>query len=385
MVLILETPTILTISRLLQQGGTITLEHLSLWTRTLTSLQHRESALYRKEPGSHEWPTLQTHFNVILMHFVHHVAGQPPPNNHSARLYELTTENVRDISRSTIDKVWSILEESGRQPLESLEKLVATLCLWQGVVNTVDNLAHYINRYYAPHHRLPHVKQVAEQALVNSWTESLNTHDGTLAKDLLNHLGNVATTLNHQERALLLEAWKACEILRGFGPDQVPDGWTSTYETFFLLTPVFTPILDAAKEEQEAALQFDEAPREETIMIVSLDGRRFPMAAGCHFVASSGFLTRLQLRAGDVVKLNVGSDMMEKAIEFYNMDEIEALPEIHRPLIVGLEDIVGERYWNFVSVLAQHELFELIRVASLLYFKKLLNLTCAAVTFSHSE
>ena len=186
-------------------------------------------------------------------------------------------------------------------------------------MDTVDNIAHHVNGNYARRQNVPHVKQAAAEDSVNAGNESLSMHDDGRTQDLLQVLGNVdATALDRQDRALFLEAWEACETLQGLGPDQVPNGGTSTYETFVEFKPRFTAIVDAANEEQQASTQGNETS-EKPITIVSLDSQKFTMAVGCHFVVSIAFLTRLRLQAGDVIKPDVKSNVTSKAIEFYDM------------------------------------------------------------------
>jgi S-phase kinase-associated protein 1 len=386
MVLILEPPVIITMSRLSdllqKESKAISGEHASLWRKALASLPNRESALYRKSENNNEdsWPTLQPRFNVTLMRFLYDMSTQQP-DNHSACMYESTTNYLEQFSKDTVTRFWSTLEEGGKQQsFERLRELASIWREWHGVVRTVDNLASYLNRYYAPHSSLPLIKQAAERALMDSWSESLNSHDAAATAALLEHLGNVATTLRSpEERSLILEAWEACETLRSYGPGHIPDEWRATSVTYVRVSATIEPVLDAVRREREASSQSRDPTSEKPITVVSLNGQKFAMPIGCHFLQSSGFLTRLHLRAGDVVKLNESSNMMEKALEFSRMEEAQPYPEIEVPLRATIEEIVGETYGNYLSTLSQGELFELLLFANLLDIKRLVDLISAKV------
>jgi len=156
---------------------------------------------------------------------------------------------------------------------------------------------------------------------------------------------------------------------------------TSTYEAYVRLLPAFENVLNKAREEQQAAADLQQQQNKEKayVAIVTCDNHKFSMPSDCHFLQSSGFLTRLHLQAGDVLKLTITASFMEKALEFYSMDEKQPFPELPRSLPMNHEEIVGESYWGLISALTPKELAKFIADTNLLGFSKLLDFGCFAL------
>lgn len=80
------------------------------------------------------------------------------------RLYtRQARESLTELANNVVSSFWSTLEAARNNKillLEHLAELVATWQKWQGIVETVDSLASYLNRYYVRHHSLLSVTRI---------------------------------------------------------------------------------------------------------------------------------------------------------------------------------------------------------------------------------
>jgi hypothetical protein len=272
---------------------------------------------------------------------------------------------------------------------------------WKGIVNTVNDLANYLDRYYVPHHSLPSIAQAAEGAFVQVLRVSLSGHDCATARALVEQFGSTAIQSKlGAHLALLSEVLDACKKLRSYNQarhlprhEQEPlsEQCVAVYETYARVEAELESIMAAATNKSSAVTTessslnhqdaIEDTLERKPITIVCIGGQKFSVAAGGHFLVCSGFLSRLHLRAGDLIWLNLKPAIMEKVLEFYAMDELDPMPELPMPLQREVRELLGERYWNFVQPLPHPVLFELVSAANLLHCQRLLDLTCATTAF----
>lgn len=416
MVELVNPPVLVAMLRLMEVKRIIDLEEgASLWTTALQSLKSRDCPLYRKEDkatGAEEqkpiWPTLQPQFNVILMRFLHDLANQRDPANGSGTMYNSTCAFLTELAGETVQKFWSTLESPKSYDgspdghfLKQLNELVNVWRYWKGIVNTVNDLANYLDRYYVPHHSLPSIAQAAEGAFVQVLRVSLSGHDCATARALVEQFGSTAIQSKlGAHLALLSEVLDACKKLRSYNQarhlprhEQEPlsEQCVAVYETYARVEAELESIMAAATNKSSAVTTessslnhqdaIEDTLERKPITIVCIGGQKFSVAAGGHFLVCSGFLSRLHLRAGDLIWLNLKPAIMEKVLEFYAMDELDPMPELPMPLQREVRELLGERYWNFVQPLPHPVLFELVSAANLLHCQRLLDLTCAMTAF----
>lgn len=408
----LTPPAIFKMAHRMDQSSLLEEDDVELLTIVFNSFQNRESPLYRNLPGSsseenkegshqryqapgmREWPYLQPQFNVTLMRFVYALCTQREPQNHSQVVYSLTTSFLVSLTQATIDNLRNIIMmPESASPFDVIDQLLVLWYAWEGIVARVDEITNYVNRYYVRHHALSEFKEGAERAMSRCLVESFRDEYGVARLlSLLKEMRLMATRqelmIDRKDQELLLLAWCVCRRISGNVASleaEMLRPLASVAEEYNILVIVLELLKQAQEEDAsptEAEIVHTESGTEKPITFVTSDMQKYPFPVSSAFVTSSGFLRKLHLRAGDLVKLNASSAMVEKSSSFFARHEVEPFPGIETPLQSSrLSDLVGEWYADFAETLPEQALFELVTFANLMDFKILLDLCCCQVNF----
>lgn len=387
LVLKLYPPIIMKINHLMQKQQPITQANLTVcWTNVLHDLKQKDCLLYRKGVVKNHWPVLQPQFNVTLMHFCYKVCTQRAPHELSQLLYETTTEYLKQYSRQTVNALWGAVHAHD-SPLEKVKNIVDIVHGWKGFLTTVAALTHYLERCYCQKHSLTVIKQVAERALVQAWTDSVEAENTGVLIDLLHQVGrlDLRPSSDADQPVLLLNASDVCETMLEIAPNPLPTPWIPVRDAYSIAQTNFSNILEDARQMREQAAAAEQQVTETSskpIVIRCQGGSQYRFSHDSHFVKSSGFLKKLHLQPGDVIKVDIPQTSMEKVVEFYAMDEINPCPTPEAPIRANtFQEVLGNVYGEWLDAIPYHLMFEIINSANALELKKLINAACFKVAF----
>jgi len=147
-------------------------------------------------------------------------------------------------------------------------------------------------------------------------------------------------------------------------------------------------ILEAAREMREQAAVAEkqvvtELSSSKPIVIRCQQGAsQYRFSHDSHFIKSSGFLTKLHLQPGDVVKVDIPQTSMEKMVEFYAMDGVDPCPAPEAPIQANTpRDALGNVYGDWLDAIPNNLLLEILMSTNALELKKLLNVACFGIAY----